>query len=230
MKKEKQMRVSLLVSLLCVSFACSNAVIVKKDKAQRCIEQLQGSAEPVTHAFFVPDDLPKSLLMALINAETRRILAALYNFTEPDIAKALIAAYRRGVEVQMITDVEGLRGKYECISKLYEEHIPVHLYAEYRSLMHNKYLVFQETLGGNSVVWSGSANITKVGLTGNEENVQVTNDQELVRAYQEAWFATKERIQEAKKNNVALRDNCKYVGNSLVIEFGKTLRRFKCFR
>lgn len=199
-------------------------------KTERCIQQLLTSTDQYREAFFIPQDLPKELLMALINNEQRQILAALYNFTDPDVAKAIIDAHIRGVDVQMITDVEGLRGKYEHITDLYEHAVPVHLYAEYRSLMHNKYLVFQETLGGNAVVWSGSANITKVGLTGNEENVQVSNDTELVQQYQRAWQATKQRIKDAKKNDVRLRDGCKFVGNALWVELGKGLRRFKIFR
>lgn len=199
-------------------------------KAKRYIEQLLKSTEVQREAFFIPDDAPKALLMALINQEQRQILAALYNFTEPDVAKAIIAAHKRGVDVQMITDVEGLRGKYEHITDLYENGITVHLYAEYRSLMHNKYLIFKESLGGNAVVWSGSANITKVGLTGNEENVQVSNEQTLVEAYDQAWQATKNRIHDAKKNNVRLRDGCKFVGKTILVELGKNLRRFRCFR
>lgn len=199
-------------------------------KTKRYIEQLVQSKEVQREVFFIPDDAPKALLMALINQEKRQILAALYNFTEPDVAKAIIAAHKRGVDVQMITDVEGLRGKYEHITDLYEHGVPVHLYAEYRSLMHNKYLIFKETLGGNAVVWSGSANITKVGLTGNEENIQVSNEHTLVEAYDQAWQATKNRIHEAKKNNVRLREGCAFVGNNLVVELGKVFRRFKCFR
>ncbi|MGE0009419.1 MAG: phospholipase D-like domain-containing protein [Candidatus Babeliales bacterium] len=203
---------------------------VPKTKTDTSIEQLLSSTDDFHQAFIIPVDAPKALLMALIHNERNQILAALYNFTEPDVASAIIAAFKRGVDVQVITDVEGLRGKYERISVLYEYGIPVHLYAHYRSLMHNKYFVFADTLGTNSVVWSGSANITKVGLTGNEENVIVTNNSDFVETYQQAWHGTKERIQQAKKSNVQLRPYCKYVGNNLLVEFGKVFRRFKCFR
>lgn len=217
------------ILLLTLSFSFIASTIVCKDKAERFIELLLAQTQPIKEAFFIPDDQVKQLLIELIKQEKQQILAALFNFTEPDIADELIAAFNRGVDVQMIADVEGLRGKYERVTALYDAGIPVFLYAQYRSIMHNKYLVFADTIGDHAVVWSGSANITKAGLSGNEENVQVTNDDQLVQKYREAFLNTRQRIRDAKKNQEPTRPYCSYVGNQLLVKFVSKMRSFRCF-
>lgn len=217
--------------ILCVTLFLFSAAqnIVCIDKVQRTIELLLAQTDPFCEAFFIPDDPVKQLLIELIKQEKKQILAALYSFTEPDVADALVAAFDRGVDVQMIADVEGLRGKYERVTALYDAGIPVFLYTQYRSIMHNKYLIFTDSIGGNVAVWSGSANITKGGLAGNEENVQVTTDPILVNEYRQGFENTKQRIRDAKKNKVAIRPYCSYVGNKLLVKFASKMRHFRCF-
>lgn len=207
----------------------STSSTASKDKVEDFLFHLLEQVDPLCQAFFIPEDAPKPLLIELIKQEKRQILAALFNFTEPDVADELLAAYERGVDVQLIADVEGLRGKYERVTTLYDAGVPVFLYAQYRSLMHNKYLVFAESVGGRSVLWSGSANITKAGLHSNEENVQVTVDAALINEYRGAFENTKQRIRDAKKDKSSIRPYCKYVGNKLLVKLGKNERRFKCF-
>ncbi len=54
----------------------------------------------VARAFFSPDDDVQSLLISLINAETKSIRLAIYMMTDQAIAQALVQAAERGVQVE----------------------------------------------------------------------------------------------------------------------------------
>lgn len=219
-----------ITKILCIVLCISANAWGKNSRVEDFLAYIAAHPDaPFCEPFFIPEDAPQSLLLELIAQEKQRIIAALFNFTEPDIATALIAAHARGVDVQIIADVEALRPRAERVTDLYDAGIPVLFYAKYRSLMHNKYVVFSATVGGKSVLWTGSANITKAGLNSNEENVLVTNDERLARMYEQAFYATKERIKKAKESKAGLRPNCSYNGNKLIVKLGRAVRRFRCF-
>lgn len=205
------------------------SVVAKQTRVQDFITYiLAHPSAPLCEPFFIPTDKPLPLLLELIHNETQSIMAAMFNFTEPEIAAALLEAHERGVDIQVIVDVEGLRPRAERITYLYDNGIPVYFYAKYRSLMHNKYLIFAHTIGDRPMLWTGSANITKAGFNSNQENVIITSDLKLIESYQNAFQTTKQIIQKAKETKTGLRPYCTYSGNKLIVQLGKKkVRRFK---
>lgn len=146
---------------------------------------LQSSAV-TSHAvvYFSPDDQLDHRLIEEIERESHSIYVCTYNFTHRSIAKALIEAKKRGVEVEVIVDRFSVKNKAP-LQKLAEAGILVYVWTpdlkrkmEHRPLMHNKFCVF-----GRERVWTGSFNLTYEASKIHQENVLVLQDAALAAAY-----------------------------------------------
>lgn len=122
-------------------------------------------------AYFSPvDDISSTLISAIENAK-KSIYAAVYCFTDKQIATALISAAQKGIEVKIIVD-QMSTGRYGKAEFLSNGKVPVFIYSQQDSrwnegpLMHHKFAIFD-----NEYVWTGSFNWTLSGNTSNQENV-----------------------------------------------------------
>jgi phosphatidylserine/phosphatidylglycerophosphate/cardiolipin synthase-like enzyme len=125
-------------------------------------------------------------LITYISQAQRTIHIAAFEFSLTPVARALIAAKQRGVEVRWVTDDEnGLgadnktgRGQFKMLKSA---GIPVR--ADHRAgLMHNKFIIFDD-----QTVWTGSMNMTVNDVFHNNNNVIVIQSQALAEIY-EAQF------------------------------------------
>jgi mitochondrial cardiolipin hydrolase len=161
----------------------------------KCAQERLVVSGRIQGVLFVPDDPVKKILLGLIHAEKKSIKAAVYQLTDPDLVDALIDAHKRGVNIEVITDKSCLMSKYEGITKLKRQKIPVYVYGEkFYSIMHNKFWVFGKNLYNKALVWSGSANATKYGTTRNEENVFVDDRSTVVMMYSQKFDRLKKKI------------------------------------
>lgn len=126
----------------------------------------------VHRVLFVPDHAIKDVLLGLIMSEKEMIIGAHYRLSDKDVIQALIDAKNRKVHVELILDQGALLEKYQKIDQLKKAGIIIHV-PKSSYLMHNKFFLFQKSLFNKSIIWSGSANITGVGLHKNCENVLV---------------------------------------------------------
>jgi len=129
-------------------------------------------------------------LIEYINQAQETIHIASFEFNLTPVAEALIAAKKRGVEVQWITDDEyGLgvdeeegRGQFAMLEKA---HIEVRDDGR-GALMHNKFWIFD-----GHIVWTGSTNITENGCFRNNNNVLVIESPAVAafygREFDEMW-------------------------------------------
>jgi phosphatidylserine/phosphatidylglycerophosphate/cardiolipin synthase-like enzyme len=140
-----------------------------------------------------PELLKGSITEALIkhidNAQTTIHIAS-FETDIVDVAKALIRANKRGVDVRWITDDEsGLEadtkpghGQFALMKKAGIEVIDDGRGA----LMHNKFWIFD-----GQTVWTGSTNITVSGMFEQDNNVIVIDSPELAamyeRQFEEMW-------------------------------------------
>lgn len=216
-----------MYKILSIAVVCTVTTAWSSDRVAQLLALLENRPDILIEALFVPTDKPQSLLLELIKQEKEAIWIALYNLTDPEVAQELLAAHERGVDIQLIADVEALRPKAEQVTMLYDNDVPVWLYAEYRSLMHNKYLLFADTVGDAPLVWTGSANVTKVGFKGNQENVVLLNDEETLERYLQDFERIKQRIRHAPSKKLVLRNGCHYEGRNLVVKLKRALRRFR---
>lgn len=149
-------------------------------------------------AFFSPDDNVQEILVQLIDQEKKSIKIAIFSFTDGKIAQALIDARYRGVSVEVIVDASGQRDKFSKIETLKAHGVKVSVYDPknntiYNNIMHHKFVIFENNIGGKSLLWTGSYNFTKSATLNNQENVLVLDEMHLVQKYAHQFELIKER-------------------------------------
>ena len=140
-----------------------------------------------------PDDLrgsvPEKLIEHINNAQHTIHIAA-FEFDLEPVTDALIAAQKRGVEVQWVTDDEhGIEAdedeEHNLFPKLEKAGIKVRD-DDRSALMHDKFWIFDD-----QTVWTGSTNITSNGNFRNNNNVLVIDSREVAgmyeREFDEMW-------------------------------------------
>ncbi len=150
-------------------------------------------------AFFSPDDDLEDILIQLISAEQLSIKAAIFCFTNGDIAQALIDAHRRGVEIEIITDISCLKDKFNKIEMLKKSGIKIYVYnpkntSILNNIMHNKFVLFGKNVGNKSLLWTGSFNFTKSAKINNQENIIILDEMHLIDRYGKQFAILKQRL------------------------------------
>jgi phosphatidylserine/phosphatidylglycerophosphate/cardiolipin synthase-like enzyme len=123
---------------------------------------------------------------AVVNAlaqATNSVLVQAYSFTSAPIARALVDAKRRGLEVRVILDKSQRTEKYSEADFLQHEGIPTRIDAEH-AIAHNKVMVID-----SYIVLTGSFNFTKAAEENNAENLLVLNDPVVAKRYLDNWNA-----------------------------------------
>ena len=124
----------------------------------------------------------KAAVRAIGTAKTA-ILVEAYSFTSAPIAKALVEAHRRGVDVRVILDKSQRTEKYSEADFLVNLGIPTWIDARH-AIAHNKVMVID---GGT--VLTGSFTFTKAAEEHNAEHMLVLRDKALAAKYAESWQA-----------------------------------------
>lgn len=154
--------------------------------------------------FFSPDDDLEQLLIDLINQEQTSIKIAVFSFTDGAVAQALINAHRRGVAVEIVTDISATRDRFNKIEQLKKQGIQVFFYnpkntGVLNNIMHHKFALFGKNVAGKSLVWTGSFNFTKSATMNNQENVLVLDEIHLIEKYTKQFGVLKERTGRRKE-------------------------------
>jgi phosphatidylserine/phosphatidylglycerophosphate/cardiolipin synthase-like enzyme len=128
---------------------------------------------PPIEVYFSPRGGCTEAVVQEIDAAKTRILVQAYSFTSAPIAKALVDARERGVDVRVILD-ESQRGeKYSSADFVQQASIPVWIDTKH-AIAHNKVMVID-----GEVVITGSFNFTKAAEESNAENLLVIRSPEL---------------------------------------------------
>lgn len=148
---------------------------------------VQAASPPVLEAVFSPWDDVEGRLLQLLAGARKTVRVQAFLFTSRPLARALIAAHRRGVNVAVLADREMVsRGNNSQIPILAAAGIPVWLETGYASA-HNKILLI-DAAEADCVVATGSYNYTFSAQARNAENVLIVRgDRELARSYQKNW-------------------------------------------
>ena len=121
-------------------------------------------------------------LIALIDSAKTKIYFAIYTFTLPSIADALVAAKKRGVDVRGVMDSEQSKNSYGApiTKKLLDVGIPVVVekHPTGNGIMHIKLLVTDSAYAFGSYNWTNSA------TTINDEIIEIGTDPALRQAYE----------------------------------------------
>jgi mitochondrial cardiolipin hydrolase len=185
------------------------AVICQADDLSALLRCMDGSYK---QAFFSPDDDLEALLIQLINVEKLSIKAAVFSFTNGDIAQALINAHRRGIEIEIVTDISCVRDKFNKIELLKKSGIKIFVYnprnsSIFNNIMHNKFVLFGKNIGGKSLLWTGSFNFTKSAKMYNQENIIVVDEIHLIERYRKQFAILKQRLKGKDSLKLAQKKN-----------------------
>jgi len=145
--------------------------------------RLGHAAETFTPArvavYFSPSGGATDAVVREVNAATQQILVQAYSFTSAPIAKALIAAHKRGVKILAVLDTSNETGKYSAATFLNNAGIQP-LIDDQHAIAHSKVMVID-----SATILTGSFNFTKAAEEKNAENLLVIKDaSDLVKAYE----------------------------------------------
>lgn len=142
-------------------------------------------ARPEIQVCFTPEyGATPSCTQDIVNAidsARRSILLQAYSFTSAPIAKALVEAHRRGVNVKAILDKNANTRHYSSATFLEHMGVPVWIDAQH-AIAHNKVIVIDD-----ATVITGSFNFTRAAEENNAENVLVIHDPALAAHYAQNW-------------------------------------------
>jgi phosphatidylserine/phosphatidylglycerophosphate/cardiolipin synthase-like enzyme len=127
------------------------------------------------------DDPIKRAVRPALQAAKERIDIAVFFLTHKHIARDLIEAHRRGVEIRVIIDATAAKNGYTKHEVLRAAGIPVKVEA-WGGKMHAKSAV----IDGETII-TGSMNWTSAGSAGNDENTLIIHSVDHARTYQR-WF------------------------------------------
>jgi phosphatidylserine/phosphatidylglycerophosphate/cardiolipin synthase-like enzyme len=133
---------------------------------------------------FSPDAGSEVLVLKVIDSAQRSIRLAGYSFTSPSVVRALLDAKRRGVDVRVLIDDKGNRGKANlaAMNLVVGASIPTRVISSY-AIHHDKYIVVD-----GSHTQTGSFNYSQAAAKSNSENVLVVwSNPELAATYLAHW-------------------------------------------
>lgn len=160
------------------------------------------------HALFSPQDDVQKILLELIGQEKDYILVAVFSFTDGAIAQALIDAKKRGVTVEVITDISCTRDKFTKIGFLKDHGIKVYVYnpkniSILNDIMHHKFVLFGKNIQNKQLLWTGSFNFTKSANVNNQENILILDELPLIERYRKQFALLKEKIIQKEPQKLA---------------------------
>lgn len=123
---------------------------------------LPSIAAPSVQAGFSPEGSAEQLVLKTIETAQHNIRLMGYSFTSPEVVRALISAKRRGVDVKVVLDEKGNRGKVSmaAMNLLVNAGIPVRTVSKFK-ILHDKVIV---TDGVNVETGSFKKNIIIIDL------------------------------------------------------------------
>jgi phosphatidylserine/phosphatidylglycerophosphate/cardiolipin synthase-like enzyme len=173
-------RIVCALALMCACVAWAQSPAVRKTPP---ILPAQGTVQLA----FSPWDDAEAMIVEAIRDAKQQILVQAFSFTSRTLARALIAARTRGVDVRVLADREQtFSGEASRIPELAQSGIPVALDVRYQSA-HNKVMVIDAGTDDAAVV-TGSYNWTYAAQYKNAENVLILRGNAgIVNAYAANW-------------------------------------------
>ncbi len=158
----------------------------KDEKAFQDIKMINGEI----NSYFTPDENYQEIILNYIEKAEEEIKVMIFTFTDSKIAQALADAYKRGVEVKVITETFQSGSRWSVYGG-YQNEFPFILDKNYKTFHHKLFLI------DDKHILTGSYNFTKSALEYNDENAVIISDSgRLYKAYEEEFdFLWKEYSQ-----------------------------------
>jgi phosphatidylserine/phosphatidylglycerophosphate/cardiolipin synthase-like enzyme len=160
----------LLAALVCLSVLPACQPVADRDPCSTTIE-----------VHFSPKGGCTDAVVSELEAAKSSVLVQAYSFTSTPIAKALVAAHRRGIDVRVILDKSQRSEKYSQVDFVAHAGVPTFI-DDKHAIAHNKIMVID-----GATVLTGSFNFTKHAEESNAENLLVIRDRSLAKPYTDNW-------------------------------------------
>ncbi len=139
----------------------------------------QASEEIVV--FFSPNGGCTDAVVRELAQAKSTIYVQAYSFTSAPIAKALLDAKKRGVDVEVILDKSNKTAKYSSADLVEHAGIPTSIDASH-AIAHNKIMVIDK-----QTVVTGSFNFTTAAERHNAENLLIIHNPAIAETYLKNW-------------------------------------------
>lgn len=137
--------------------------------------------ETENNAFFSHHDNIREVVISSLNTASHDLKICMYTISDNPIAEAIFDCFSRGVNVRIITDDGKILDKGSDIISLDERGLDIRIDSD-RSLMHHKFLIVD-----NVKLLTGSYNWTRTGSDINNENILVTTNKKITKAYKKEF-------------------------------------------
>jgi phosphatidylserine/phosphatidylglycerophosphate/cardiolipin synthase-like enzyme len=145
----------------------------------RAVERSVAPASaPAIDVYFSPNGSATDAIVRELGRAKQRVRVQAYSFTSAPIAKALVEAKRRGVDVVVVLDDSQQTDKYSSATFLHNGGVPVHIDSQH-AIAHNKVILVDA-----DTVITGSFNFSRAAEERNAENLLVIRDGGLAAKYQ----------------------------------------------
>lgn len=177
----KRVRSALFCLVMMIAAASAVHFFDRTPATPPAVNKVSIPGSMATRVYFSPRGGATEAVTKEIDGARQSILVQAYSFTSAPIAKALLAAHKRGVKVQAILDKSQRREKYTSANFLANSGIPTYI-DDAHAIAHNKVMVID-----NTTVITGSFNFTRAAEEKNAENLLVLASGELARLYADNW-------------------------------------------
>lgn len=131
---------------------------------------------------FAPEQTCGKMLVDIINGAKNQVLVQSYSFTSAPIARALVRAKQRGVNVRVILDKKQFKAHRNAIEKfLIANQVPVWMDNKV-NFAHDKVMIIDD-----SIIATGSFNYSFAAEFENSENIIIIKDTNLAKRYKQHW-------------------------------------------
>jgi len=142
----------------------------------------------ILSSFFAPNADIQGLLVGLMKKEKKSMRITIYSLRDTKIFNTILEALDRGIDVEVIFDSrfekDQLEKKLKTLdtkgAKVFVFKRPKNRPHEHiTGIMHNKYVLFEDNIYGEKLLWSGSCNFSSSSHRLNQENIYVCNNRSL---------------------------------------------------
>jgi phosphatidylserine/phosphatidylglycerophosphate/cardiolipin synthase-like enzyme len=154
-----------------------------------------GSGSCSWEVYFSPPGGGTAAVVKTINSARKTVLVQAYCFTSAPIAKALLNARKRRVDVRVILDKGQVTQRYSSASFFTNVGVPARIDSAH-AIAHNKVMI----VDGSTVI-TGSFNFTRAAEERNAENLLIIRDKSLAAVYTRNWKSHEKHSRVLKMRN-----------------------------
>jgi len=160
----------------------------QKHKIKHTFYNIKTKKSIISIYFSPKSNTYKNGIKQLIQNAKRYIYIPIFYLTHPNIAKELIKAKNRGVDIKIILDATAAKNKYSKHKILRANGIKVKV-ENFGGKMHCKSIIIDD-----KYIVTGSMNLTKAGINKNDENTLIIKNPKLAKQYKKYFLTLWKKI------------------------------------